>query len=1137
MFTLAVLLFGIWAPSWYALQTLRDDMQAVLGAQQVSTVSLLAEQVDGQVASRLRALDMVAAGVNSALMADPAALQAYLEQLPLLQAEFNGGALIVSLDGTTLADAPRILGRTGVNLSGVDAVGMALKLGIAAVGQPATDPLLRARVFGMAAPIRDARGQVKGAVYGLTDLGKPNFLDQITYSHYGKTGGYVLLSPNSRLIVAGTDKGRMLQAMPAVGANPALDAILRGDPSSALATTQHGVEILGASKVVASTGWVLGVTLPTEEAFAPIRAAQRHMLLASLLFTVLMGAFIAWLTRRILHRQLSPMLAATRTLASQTGTDQPLRPLPVDRHDEIGELIEGFNRLLTTVAQRQEALRASEAGYRSIFENANTGIALTDQHGQITSFNEAFRVMLGYDAHALGRMNFADITHPDDLAAERVLLDELLADQRAHYRMIKRYVASDGNFLWIDISVSAIRDAQGQVSNLVGVVHDITDSKKAQALQASEAFKQAVLNSVEAEIAVLGHDGTILAVNEAWRQFALNNSPGPGQSVGGAEVGENYLAICTQSDGVPVGDASQACAGIRAVLGGRLSRYSQEYPCHSPQHERWFSMSVTPLGEVQHGVVVAHTDITERKLHERNAIERAEQKQVILDNVIDGILTIDSQGVILSVNRAAATIFGYDSADMLGHNVSMLMPEPHHSLHDGYLSRFRQTGVPHIIGSDREVEGRRKDGTVFPMDLAVSKTVRRGQPIFIGVVRDITQRKQAEQSIQQAREAAEMASKAKSEFLSSMSHELRTPMNAILGFAQLIEYDPRLPEEHKDSTREILKAGYHLLRLINEVLDLSQVESGQLALSMEPVELDHVVRECLQLVSTMATQLGVTLSTAGLGDLAVRADRTRLRQVLLNLLSNAIKYNRPGGTVQVELAPQGSGRLRILVTDTGAGIPAQRLGELFQPFNRLGIEGSGIEGSGIGLTITRRLVEMMGGSVGVLSQPGVGSTFWVELQLESRAISVDNALMSEPPTPTPSTLGVRHTVLYIEDNPANLRLMTQILGRRDDIELLTAETPQRGMALAHAHRPELILLDITLPVMNGYQVLALIKADEHLQNTPVVAVTANAMSRDVERGLAAGFTDYLTKPLDLTRLHAVLDRLLSLKPTLTASGP
>jgi len=404
-----------------------------------------------------------------------------------------------------------------------------------------------------------------------------------------------------------------------------------------------------------------------------------------------------------------------------------------------------------------------------------------------------------------------------------------------------------------------------------------------------------------------------------------------------------------------------------------------------------------------------------------------------------------------------------------------------------------------------------------------------------GMVQDITVSKLTELALITARDEADRANKAKSEFLSSMSHELRTPMNAILGFGQILDYDAKLPDVYKHSVKEILNAGYHLLDLINEVLDLAQIESGHIDLTLESVQVCDIVEECQNLLAVMADKHKIRFSHTGLEGATVRADRMRLKQVLLNLLSNAIKYNREGGSVHIEVRPQGANRLRILVTDTGLGISAEHMAELFQPFNRLGKENSNILGTGIGLTITRRIVEMMGGSVEAESNVGVGSTFWINLPLEfmpaqTRQHSVARATTHALPQTEKSA---QHIVLYIEDNPSNLRLVAQILGQRKHIRLLTAHTPELGLELARTRHPELILLDINMPGMDGFQVLEVFRGDAQLKDIPVIAVTANAMPRDIERGMAAGFNEYLTKPLDIVKFFNIVDNYL---PTRTESN-
>ncbi|UQB41735.1 response regulator [Thiomicrospira microaerophila] len=370
----------------------------------------------------------------------------------------------------------------------------------------------------------------------------------------------------------------------------------------------------------------------------------------------------------------------------------------------------------------------------------------------------------------------------------------------------------------------------------------------------------------------------------------------------------------------------------------------------------------------------------------------------------------------------------------------------------------------------------------------------------------------------QAKEEAERANKTKSEFLSSMSHELRTPMNAILGFAQLLEYDDELTADQRENIGEILKAGRHLLILINEVLDLAKVESGKVDLSMEPVELKPLIHDCISLVQPQAERHGIQLASHCEPQQFVCADLTRLKQSLINLVSNAIKYNRENGRVDVWVEPQEHGGYRIAVQDTGQGIAPEKIKQLFEPFNRLGAEGGAIEGTGIGLTITRRIIELMHGQVGVTSQVGVGSCFWIDLPLAEPDVQHPDLQQASFKLNPPGLVGrftERKTLLYIEDNPANLRLVERIIASVDGLELLTAQEPELGINLAISTEPALILLDINLPGMSGYQVLDYLKKQPGLKSVPIIALTANAMPKDIEKGLKAGFDDYLTKPIQV----------------------
>lgn len=419
-----------------------------------------------------------------------------------------------------------------------------------------------------------------------------------------------------------------------------------------------------------------------------------------------------------------------------------------------------------------------------------------------------------------------------------------------------------------------------------------------------------------------------------------------------------------------------------------------------------------------------------------------------------------------------------------------------------------------------------------------------GKPIrSVGTVQDVSKLKQAELALKQlneeleqrvqqrtelllhAKEEADRANNAKSEFLSRMSHELRTPMNAVMGFAQLLETDEETPltPDQADNVYEIRHAAQHLLELINEILDLARIETGRVELSLEPVEVRPLVKECMALLQPLTAERGVELKL-DMANSTVQGDRLRLRQVLLNLLSNAIKYNCDKGSVLISCRFAAEAKVRIEVRDSGRGIAADALSRLFKPFERIESAYNGIEGSGIGLALSRRLVEAMGGSVGVASVVGEGSTFWLELPAaETNEYLPDEAIAERI---MQNSHVKERTLLYIEDNPANLRLVQKVITTHTRLLLLDARTAEQGLDVAKARHPDLILLDINLPGMNGFEALRRLRDDPATCDIPVIAISANAMERDIKKGLEAGFTEYLTKPLDIAKLLALLDKSL-----------
>lgn len=779
------------------------------------------------------------------------------------------------------------------------------------------------------------------------------------------------------------------------------------------------------------------------------------------------------------------------------------------------------------ITERKRAEQAAEMHKERLRRGqllANIGTWDWDMQTGALFWTERIAPLFGYPEGALetSHDNFLGAVHPEDRQA---VIDAVAAsvERRVPYDIEHRVLWPDGTVRWLLERGGVQYDADGKPLQMLGVVQDIDDRKRA---ELALAEREAQLREAQA-LTRTGNwmsdlvSGTLRWSDEIYRIFGQEpGSYAPSVEAFHAAVHPDDLARVHASER----EAEQS--GLHDVV-HRIVR-----PDGTVRHVHELAKAETDAAGKLVRLTGTVQDITERVEAEISLRETQDRFAFAVDGAGDGVWDWDMNSNATKFSRIYMEMLGYTEYELPHHVntwISLVHPDDMPRI-DQSLRDYLQSKTPTYRV---ELRLRCKDGS-FKWVLCRGTIVRRdseGKPQrMIGIHSDITAHKQAEQALIDAREEADRANRAKSEFLSSMSHELRTPMNAVLGFSQLMEYDDNLSEEHQDSVREILKAGRHLLELINGVLDLARVESGHVSLSLESVDVRAIVSECLTLVGPLASKRGISLSQKDLTGVVVRADRTRLRQALLNLLSNAIKYSHEGGSVVVGGRPLDVNRVRILVIDSGPGISARHQAGLFQPFNRLGAEDSAVEGTGIGLTITQGIVEIMGGAVGFESELGVGSTFWIELPLDAvvGAEPGDAQAGSElnGDKPTRRHEAAAHLVLYVEDNPANIKLVAQILGRRKHIQLLTAHTPELGIELALARCPELILLDINMPGMNGYQVLEVLRAHERLKHIPVIAVTANAMPRDIERGMAAGFADYLIKPLNVARFHAVVDACL-----------
>lgn len=763
---------------------------------------------------------------------------------------------------------------------------------------------------------------------------------------------------------------------------------------------------------------------------------------------------------------------------------------------------------ITAHKEAETALKKSAAYLNGVLNSSQDAIIGIDENGLVLEFNPAAETIFGYHREQVMHKKLFELIIPYAMRNRYEVEDRLNSLLGQRLEIVAQ--RANGEEFPVELTISK-QQASGRTM-FTSTLRDLSERKATEvALHQSQQYVHQLLHSLSEGAYGVDLDGNCTFVNPAFLKILGYQSE---DELLGKHI--HTLTHHSHQDGSDY--PAIECKMYQAFINKQSTHVTDEVFWRkdgAPIPVEYWSAPILADGELI-GAFCTFIDITERKNNETKLKENELQLQYMLEtSPISVRIKNELDGKLVFVNQSYVDMFHTTRESAIGSDPTQL----YSNIEDyQYISNKLEEGDP---VSNHLVELVAINGEVLWVLASFYKFEYMGMPSTIGWFYDVT-------ALTEARQSADRANQAKSEFLSNMSHELRTPMNAVLGFAQILEYDSTLDADQQDSVHEIIKGGRHLLKLINEILDLAKVESGHIDLSLEPVDITLVVNECLALVGTLADKAGVEIKQSEFKGAMVRADRTRLKQVLLNLLSNAIKYNREHGSINLDIRPEGEGRLRILVTDTGLGIANEQLNYLFQPFNRLSAEHSGVEGTGIGLTIAKRIVEMMAGTIGVESEVGIGSTFWIELPLESSLVP---DITQQNEVESGSELNVEalphtHSILYIDDNPINLKLVTQMLSRRKNIYLFTAQTPELGLELAYTHQPELILLDINMPGMDGYQVLEILKSDQKLKSKPVIAVTANAMPRDVKRGLAAGFTDYLAKPLDVEVFLKAIDHCL-----------
>jgi PAS domain S-box-containing protein len=814
----------------------------------------------------------------------------------------------------------------------------------------------------------------------------------------------------------------------------------------------------------------------------------------------------------------------------QKNTDKPRTLAASEAHiRDIERELEQTRRELDSMRakaeQAQAALRKSEARFKPLFASGIIGITVTDLQSGIVESNAAFLDMLGYTSEdlAAGRLRWTELTPPEWASH----------DARAVARMRatgvvpaweKEFFHKDGHRVPVLVGAAMLAGTSDQC---ICFILDLSEQKRAEVTaermreqhDTDQRFR-ALLDTAPDAMVVVAEDGRITFANvQAETLFGYTRTELMGQRIS-MLIPERFRK---RHDAHMAGFSNKP--GARPMGSG-----VQLFGLRKDGSELPIEVSLSPL-KTDGGMTVsaAVRDISERKRLEAAANLNNERLVSAVEASQDAFALFDNQERLVLCNSVYRSLVG----DTLSGSLVGLTYE---DILNSWIQDIEFGSEAERLRFTRDQLGRRQHLPNAACDLRMKdgRSIRLINRVTaeggtVETIWDLTQDTRVAEELRDARSSAEAASRAKSEFLSSMSHELRTPLNAILGFAQLLRRDKKdpLPERHFERVGQILAGGEHLLRLIDDILDLSRVEAGKVAISIEPLSVPEVLDHVRSTLEPLAVRAAVTVDVAPLPPTLplIMADRTRFAQILLNFGSNAIKYNRAQGGVSFSVKLTGR-RVRLTVRDTGFGIPASKQEKLFQPFQRAGQETGPIEGTGIGLFISKRLAELMHGEVGFTSVEGKGSEFWVDMPIAVTAEGVvkDQLLRARS---SERVLGTQqHVVLYVEDNPANVAFMRDLIGTVDNIDLLVAPTGEIGLEVAREQMPALIVMDINLPGMSGLEAMNTLQRMPTTAHIPVIALSAAASERDKQRGLQAGFAAYLTKPVDVEAFIATVEKLL-----------
>jgi PAS domain S-box-containing protein len=975
---------------------LHDDIKNVLGDQQFSTVSLIAAQVEQEIDSRIKGLESVALGITPAHIAQPAALQELLENRPVLLSLFNDGVAFGDLDGTVRADFPRVPGRVGANFMERDYIVGPLKEGKVTIGKPVRSKLTQNPSFVVAIPVKDREGKIIGVLAGVINLGKPNFLDRITDGRYGKTGGYLILAPQHRLVVTATDKRRIMEELPAAGTSSWIDRVNHGYEGSSIFINPVGIKVLTSAKSISIAGWIMVAALPTAEAFMPIQAMQKHMFVGALLLTLISGILTWW----TLTRQLSPMLAAATTIATLANVNAAPQPLPITSRDEIGALIGGFNRLLETLSQREKALNESEQNLAITLHSIGDAVIATDAEGRVTRMNPTAERLTGWTlADAYGHP-LAEILRIVNATSRETVPDPVqLVMARGEVVGLANHtvlLARDGREYHIADSAAPIRNATGKIVGAVLVFSDVTERKQIEE-QLANFSQRLLLATSAARLAVW--DWNVRENTMVWddRMFELY----------GVSLDTSSNNIDAWMNGLHPEDKEAAIAECQAALAGERefdTVFRVLRPDGTVKHLKANALVIrgedgkparmlgtnadvtdqvqaeTALREISDELLrlnqTLDTRVRERTVELARAnfmLEASTQyNRSLLEATRDPLVTISAKGKITDVNEATVQVTGVGRKELIGTDFADYFTDPAKA-REGYERAFAEgfvtdyaLAISHVSGKTTEV-------------LYNASVYRDEAGAVVGVfaaARDVTNRNLAEEAARLASLELERSNKELEQFAYVASHDLQEPVRTVVGFIQLLEkrIADKLDAKSTEYMRFAVDGALHMRRMIQDILTYSRLDSQ--GTPLEHVESAEAVQAALALLDNQISATGAEVEMLPLP--TVIADRIQLVQLFQNLIGNAIKYcKKDVPQVHIEAHREG-GQWRFTVTDNGIGIEADFREWIFVIFQRLHTREE-YDGTGLGLAICRRIIQRHHGEIGVDAAPGCGSTFWFTL--------------------------------------------------------------------------------------------------------------------------------------------------------------